>query len=321
MAMMPVLRQIATQTGLSEEQLRIWTRRAYRDEDKRAERSEKLIRHAVAAHPLLRQLPLDVYAKGSYKNNTNVRRDSDVDVAVEYRGIVFLAMAPGQDEGAAMRTRGLMPYRGPLLDRFGRFDAPRFKAAVGEALASAFGPGAVSRSNKVFTVAASERSLPADVVPCGSCNYHLAPDHWVSGAIWLLPDRPTHGSLVNLPRQHHFAGVARNVATARQFKRVTRILKNLENLMVTQGACAPVPSYLIECLVYNVPDACFAYLSRAEQVRSVLAHIAVETRKPACEWTWMEVNGVKPLFGPEQRWTRHQVAAFAAVAWPYVEAI
>jgi hypothetical protein len=315
------LRDKVVHTGPSEEQLRTWTRRAYRDEDRRAERAEGLVRQAVRGHPLLTGLAIEVYAKGSYKNNTNVRQDSDIDIAVEYQGILFLAPAPGQDEYAAMRTRGLMPYAGPLLDPLGSFDAPRFKAAVGEALVSAFGPGAVSRSNKVFTLAASGRSLAADVIPCCASDYHLAPERWVSGAIHLLPDQPTRGSLVNFPRQHHVAGMAKNAATAKQFKRVTRILKNLENLMVAERACAPIPSYLIECLVYNCPTECFGYLTRADQTRAVLVHIAEECSKIACEWTWWEVNGIRALFGPEQRWTRHDAHAFALAAWPYVEAI
>ena len=315
------LRGTVVHAALSEADLRTWTRRAFRDEDKRAERGEKLIRAAIRRHPMLSALPIAVYAKGSYKNNTNVRRDSDIDIAVEYQGILFLAPAPGQVHGDAMRTRGLTPYSGPLLDPLGRFDAPRFKAAAGEALVSAFGPGAISRSNKVFTVAGSDRSLPADVVPCASCDWHLAPDRWVSGAIQLLPDRPSRGTLVNFPRQHHVSGMARNVATAKQFKRVTRILKNLENLMVARGACAPLPSYLIECLVYNCPTECFSYLTRADQVRAVLVHIARECAQVGCEWTWLEVNGVRTLFGPEQRWTRQDAHSFALAAWPYVETI
>jgi hypothetical protein len=318
---MTLLRDTVVSTPLSEERLRTWTRRAFRDEDRRAEHAETLVRGAVERHPMLRELPIVVYAKGSYKNNTNVRRDSDVDVAVEYQGILFLTAAPGQEEGAAMWTRGLVPYQGPLLDRLGRFDAPCFKAAVGEALGSAFGPGVVSRSNKVFTVAASERSLAADVVPCCSCDYHLAPDRWVGGAIQLLPDRPTRGSLVNFPRQHHLAGVAHNVATARQFKRLTRILRNLENLMVEDGASPEVASYLIECLVFNCPAECFGYVTRADQTRAVLLHIAEGCSTLGCERTWWEVNGVRALFGPEQRWTRQHAHAFAVAAWPYVEAI
>jgi hypothetical protein len=315
------LRDTVLTGRLSEDQLRTWTRRAYRDEDRRAEHAERVVARAVRAHPLLGQLPLAVYAKGSYKNNTNVRRDSDIDIAVEYQGIVFLSAAPGQDLGAAMVARSLAPYRGPLLDRLGLFDSARFKTAVAEALSTAFGPAGLSRSNKVFTVSGGERYLPIDVVPCAACDYHLAPDRWISGAIQLLPDRPTRGSLVNFPRQHHLSGMARNVATAKQFKRVVRILKNLENLMVSDRVCEPVASYLIECLVYNVPTECFAYLTRGDQVRSVLAHIAEETSQVGCEWTWLEVNGVRVLFGPDQRWTRGDAHAFAVSAWPYVEGV
>jgi hypothetical protein len=111
------------------------------------------------------------------------------------------------------------------------------------------------------------------------------------------------------------------VASARQFKRVVRILKNLENQMVAERAWDPMPSYLIECLVYNVPTECFAFLTRAEQTRAVLAHIAEQTSQAGCERTWLEVNGVRRLFGPEQRWTRQDAYTFAIAAWPYVEEV
>ena len=52
-------------------------------EEQERDRTEARIRDAVRRAP---DLPptLSIYTKGSYANNTNVRRDADVDVAVEW---------------------------------------------------------------------------------------------------------------------------------------------------------------------------------------------------------------------------------------------
>jgi tRNA nucleotidyltransferase (CCA-adding enzyme) len=42
-----------------------------------------MIREAVKEHSVFDGVDLDVYAKGSYANNTNVKADSDVDIAVQ----------------------------------------------------------------------------------------------------------------------------------------------------------------------------------------------------------------------------------------------
>src|SRR6476646_11651670 len=69
---------------ISEEQLSKWTQPAFGNEDARRENTEKVIGDAIRGNDFLAKLSIDVYAKGSYANNTNVRRDSDVDIAVEW---------------------------------------------------------------------------------------------------------------------------------------------------------------------------------------------------------------------------------------------
>jgi hypothetical protein len=306
-------------SGIDEKQLHEWTRRAYRDEDKRAQATERTVREALGRHPLLSRLDLAVYAKGSYRNNTNVRRDSDVDVAVECRDLTLFGYEPGVSQAAVWSRRGLRPYVGPLVDPFGNFDAQLFKAAIEEALVGVFGAEAVGRSDKVFTLAGSRHSLAADVVPCVPHHHHLDVDRYLAG-IQLLPDRQRLHPLLNFPLQHHLNGIAKNTATARRFKRVVRILKNLENAMVAAGILAPLASYLIESLVYNAPAGCFTASNWSERVRRVLLHIWQDTVPPACEGRWLEVNGLKYLFHREQQWSRDSARTFVAAAWPYLEA-
>jgi len=303
---------------ISEEQLAAMTRPAFGNEEERATNTERMIREAVGEHALLAALPVAVYAKGSYRNNTNVRRDSDVDVAVEYTGINFPTYDSSVDPNEVDRVLGLTPYDGPLRDSAGNTDMMIFKNAVGEALARAFGSGSVTRHNKVFTVRESRRSVAADVIPCATHVHYWSARSSARG-IRLLPDRPTWQRIDNYPQQQYDNGVAKNLRTQKRYKRVVRILKSLENRMVADAASPAVPGYLVECLVFGAPESYFNRYTWAERVRAVLTHIWKDTESVECESRWFEVNGVKLLFHAAQKWTRQDARNFVLAAWQYVE--
>lgn len=306
---------------VSEDQLISWTKPAFGNEDAKRQDTERIISEAIRGQPFLATLSADlsVYAKGSYKNNTNVRRDSDVDVAVEYTGVTFPEYGPGTSQDQVRAALGVGPYSGPFRRESGvGFDQARFKAAIEDAMVEAFGAGAVTRGNKVITVRESSRSLAADVIPCGTFRKYWSPARYRQG-IRLLPDRSPGWEIENYPQQHYDNGVAKNLATSKRFKSVARILKNLENRMVRDGASPEVPSFLIECLAYNAPDGCFAASTWGERVRKVLFHVWDDTGKDGYAKRWMEVNDIKYLFHSHQKWTRDEARAFSRAAWQYVK--
>jgi hypothetical protein len=216
-------------------------------------------------------------------------------------------------------VRGFTPYSGPFRNAAGVTEIDRFKDAVGEALTRAFGAGAVYRSNKVFTVRESSRSLAADVVPCAQFRMHWSPYRYARG-IRLIPDKPPTHRIVNYPQQHYERGIEKNESTSKRFKRTVRILKNLENQMVKDGASPVVASYLVESLVFNCPDSAFEESTWAERLRAVLFRIWEDTKEEVESINrWYEVNSIKYLFHERQRWTRDEARAFANAAWQYVK--
>src|SRR5271163_3381226 len=70
--------------------LRASTKRSSDNEEERRARTEREVRAAFARSTRLSGTPLKIYVKGSYANNTNVRLDYDVDMAVEYRGLYYI---------------------------------------------------------------------------------------------------------------------------------------------------------------------------------------------------------------------------------------
>jgi len=95
------------------------------------------------------------------------------------------------------------------------------------------------------------------------------------------------------------------------------VLKRLRYDMVAGdiAAAVPIPSYLVECLVWNVPDTAFESESYADNLRAVLVHLYQNTQRDEMCSEWREVNEVKYLLRPTQPWTRAAVSAFVVAAW------
>ena len=80
----------------------------------------------------------------------------------------------------------------------------------------------------------------------------------------------------------------------------------------------PIPSYLIECLVWNTPNDGFGHAQYTQDIRFVLAHTFNETMTFEKCKEWGEVNELKYLFRSNQPWTWQQAHAFLSAAWDYV---
>jgi hypothetical protein len=267
------------------------------------------VRKAIDGSNKLSAKNIEIFAQGSYANRTNVRQDSDVDICVLYKDAFFpdYSMSQGLSGAALGFTDGQYSYT-------------EFKNDVQSALKSYFGPGSVTRSNKAFDIHANSYRIDADVVPCFEhrCYVGTPQSHWYESGTQLMPDRST--KIINWPRQNYQNGVTKNDATSRRFKAVVRILKRLRNEMVDSGheVAKPIPSYLLECLAWNVPNEGFGHDGYGADVRYAIAHLWDKTRSNETCKEWGEVNELKYLFRPSQPWTREQVNGFLYAAWNYI---
>ena len=134
----------------------------------------------------------------------------------------------------------------------------------------------------------------------------------------LRPDKGT--GIINWPKQNYDNGVAKNGRTSRQFKAVTRIFKRLRYELIDEGHSEgeAMPSYLLECLAWNVPDDHFGTGSQVGDVRNALAYLWNNTREQEQCNEWGEVNELKYLFRLAQPWTRQNVNEFLQIAWDYI---
>ena len=84
------------------------------------------------------------------------------------------------------------------------------------------------------------------------------------------------------------------------------------------AAATSIPSYLIECLVWNVPNNSFGHTNYLDDIRSVLAHTFNSTMTQEKCNEWGEVNEIKYLFRVTQPWTVGQAHNFLGAAWDYI---
>ncbi|WP_204016735.1 nucleotidyltransferase domain-containing protein [Sphaerimonospora thailandensis] len=151
-----------------EDKLRGWTGLSSATEQEKQERTERMIREAVKEHPAFDGVDLDAFAKGSYANNTNVKTDSDVDIAVQCGEAAYW------DEA----TTGAHPPSGSYA---GIWTPARLRSELKAALEAKF-PGQVDSSGSTaFRIYASSARVDADVVPCFDFRYYFSSSSYREG--------------------------------------------------------------------------------------------------------------------------------------------
>jgi hypothetical protein len=126
--------------------------------------------------------------------------------------------------------------------------------------------------------------------------------------------------VVNWPQQHYDNGVSKNTATGRRYKGVVRILKHLRNLMDAAGhpTAKPIDGFLVECLIWNVPNHQFGHTTWDADVRAALIHLWSNTRSEAGCREWGEVSELKYIFRGSPPAKREQAHAFIDAAWSLI---
>lgn len=279
-------------------------------EEQDRDRTEKRIREAILKDDRLSG-SVRVFAKGSYANNTNVRRDSDVDIAVEWKTWAYVSKT---NQASKYSWHHLGVKTGDS-----RPSPSEYRRWVEQALCTALGTRYVDTTgNKAITVAGSSTTLDADVVPCFRHERYDGPGREPHVGIRLYPK---NGDIVeNWPEQNRVNGIRKNDAsfTRRRYKELVRALKRLENDMVESGRLSnEVHGYFIECLLYNLPNRVFLADSYKATTMSLLAEIwqAIENER---QIDWVEVNALKWLWRSGQTWTPQEASDFAYRAWNYI---
>jgi hypothetical protein len=282
-----------------------WTGPSSSTEQDKQERTERMVREAISAHEPFVDCRLSVYAKGSYPNNTNVRTDSDVDVAVQCHNVEYWEEAT---EGT--HTSGT-PYTGI-------WTPDKLRSEVVAALQAKFANQVDDSGSTAIRVNSGTARVDADVVPCFDYRYYFSSG---GSRLGTRVVRKNGARFENYPAQHLENGRGKNTRTNGSFKKAVRILKRVENLMLENGVHREVQSFFIESLVYNCPDSVLNRSTWADTISGVIVHIwnSLQGDEPSeSSERWLEVNECKYLFHSNQKWTRADGRDFAKAAWNYL---
>ena len=237
--------------AIPENQLKIW---AQPGTVQGAKNTHAAIRNALAGHQWPEDVRYRTYLQGSYRNNTHLRRQSDVDVVVELTSL-------------PIRDGSLLPAAQQRLLK-GAFPEPeygwrRFRRDVLRAVTDRFGASRVREGRKTIKLVMESPEIPVDVVVAvryltyaeysGQRSYK----HREGMGLYL----PTENRwTVSYPHVHRRNGVVKEKATHWRFRPCIRMFKNARAQLVEEGRLGPntARSYQIECLLYNVPNRLLA---------------------------------------------------------------
>jgi hypothetical protein len=193
------------------------------------------------------QLDYEIFLQGSYRNDTNVRADSDVDIVVQLNSTF------GYDEAGLSLDQRQVFHRDYS-------DVPGdawsvFRRSVLAALSARYGDAGIEERNRCLRVAGGPGRLAADVVPALQYRkyqwcYGRGYESYFEGI--RFRDRSGR-NIVNYPKAHYENGVAKNAMnrTLGRYKRTVRMFKNARTRAVEEGHLGDdiAPSYFIDCLL------------------------------------------------------------------------
>lgn len=233
-----------------------------------------------------------IFIQGSYANNTCVRNESDVDIAVVREDIFDYAW------GANLE----------LTTENKRKEAKALKDAAERVLRNRF-PAQVHRGNKSIKVDGNTYRKQADTVPCISLHYyyrsHLNDYSTHRDGVVIFADDGT--VIRNFPKQHIANGKAKNVRTNYYYKKMVRIMKKMHHLMSDYGykSADGVSSFGLESLLWNVPDSYFTkYTSYGFVFEGLLGYLH---NNQYILINGLEANGIKALCP-----TQNEVSAYTS---------
>lgn len=242
---------------------------------------------------------LRIFTQGSYANDTNIAKTSDVDVAVVLESAfamkdpeIFLGLNESHDQ---IRTR----YNFSASDD----TAMKLKDDVENALQRYFGANMIQRKNKSVKVKGNSTRTDCDSVPAirnrdYSKDIYTNEKNYIGGIQIHADDGEI---IVNYPEQHIQNGITKNKETSYNFKKCVRAIKNIRELMKENGYLVSddISSFGLESLIWNVHDKHF------NEYPTVLWYVFLKVTQYLSENTnsfsnYYEANGIKKLFTSEE---------------------
>lgn len=290
--------------ALNEQQLIAWSSPVGTSEDQKCKNAISQVTTAIR-----KKFGTDVsiFLQGSYRNNTNVKQDSDIDIVVRHDGYYFPNLVMLNEE-----QKNIYHANHPTSS----YTFAEFKNEIQQALKDAF--GGIERKNKCILIPGNTNRVNADVVPCFKMKRFANEAQVEAEGIQFYADDGKQ--IDSFPEQHYANGVAKRAVTGQMYKKIVRILKKLRSELVEANTISDklVSSFLIECLVYNVPNDHFIAGSYKQTLKNVITRIYNDMDDMTKGNKYVEVSELKWLFTGTSR-SMSDAKDFMLKCWLYGE--
>jgi hypothetical protein len=225
--------------AISESQLQTWSNQGATVS---AQNTHQSIRNVLQNYQWSSNITYISYLQGSYRNSTNIRGDSDVDLVVELTSVFYSNLTAEEKLQLGMTSAD--------------YTWSAFRQDVISALSKYYGSQYVDTSgSKSIKLLPSSGRLKADVVVAATYKHYESMRLVAEGmTFWTVPGGQ---QICNFPKRHYDNGAVKNSnqQTGGWYKPTVRVFKNARSRINT-GLLFPkqFPSYFIECLLYNVPS-------------------------------------------------------------------
>jgi hypothetical protein len=289
-------------------------------EREKAERTHNMIRNHLESDPSLAKYHVNTYLQGSYKNSTNVRGDSDVDMGCRTSDIFFYELTDLPDTTPPPTYYGAgKSLKQQIQESFTptSYTYWDYRHDVYASLKTEY--GTVEDGNKCITVAGNTYRLDADVLPCLAFRWYYESYSNTAGyheGIAFLTS--TSERIVNFPQQHFDNLGDKDRRNDGKVKGCIRIMKRLRNELEETGKWdrKRSPSFYLESLVWNAPDSQFVG-GYPTVLQNVLAYLDNDLKaKKGTEGlrSYMQANNIFFLFHPKF-WNVDDALAFIDLIW------
>lgn len=250
----------------------------------------------------------NIFLQGSYGNDTNVYRDSDVDIVVRLNQ-TYYADTKALTEGAKRN------YDNAFIQA--TYGYAYFKADVVAWLTKTFGKDVVVGKKAIYIKGNGTRR-DADVLVCTQHRRYRESsngidDRFDEGICFWTNDG---AEIINFPRQHAENCTTKHQGTNRWFKPMVRVYKNMRNRMIDDGSIADgvAPSYFIEGMLWNVPENHFGgsfedsfvntfnWVSKADKTKLACANDLFWLVRDNVHNCWPPANFDEYLAAAKQYW-------------------
>lgn len=225
-----------------EDKIRLWDDGISDTNKEKCSNALKMVKDAIADSDFDYKDNIDIQLQGSFANNTNISKESDIDIGVVLSNRFFVNTVPPKTSADYGYINSEYTFNSFKTDIF-RILNEKFKSTA---------PVIGKKSIKI-----SENSYHSkiDVVPFFIYrNYDLFGNY--SEGVALLDE---NGKVVaNYPKQHIENNTKKNIDTLYYYKKMVRCIKHIKEEMKENDIdVSNIKSFVLESLVYNVPNTLF----------------------------------------------------------------